>query len=460
MAFFTRQQRKKSQKALLYVVIALVIISFLLTMVLPLWSRPGGLVYVIPVNDEINPGIARFIARGYQQAIQNKANWVILELNTPGGRIDSALKIRDIILESPVPTVVYVTPHRALSAGALITLAGKKVAMTPGTTIGAAEPIILTAGGYQRADEKIISAWTAEMVETARTNGRNPQIAAAMADPNVEIPGLVEKGKLLTLGAEQAQSLGIADWLVSDRVTLLRQLEASEFETVTLQPSVAETLAGWVTGPVVGPLLLTVGLAGLVLEFFTLGWGVAGTIGLLSLGLYFGGHLLAGLAGWESVILFIGGVILLLLEILVIPGVGITGLAGVVAIVASIFLAAGSATEALFSLGVALVGTLVVLIVGWCVMKKRNLWSRLILGTRQENAAGYVAPRRELSQYLGKTGVTLSILRPAGVAEIEGVRLDVVTEGGFIPPKTSVRVVQVEGTRVVVRPVEGDQVSR
>ncbi len=448
-------RNRKAFKMIWIVVTVLIIISFMFTILMPLWAAENEpVVYVVKVENTIEPGLVKFLERAYAEAEKERAKWVILEIDTLGGRIDSAMEIRDQIMASRIPTAAHVT-HRAISAGALITLACPKVIMDPASIIGAAEPRLLSLSGEaQPADEKTVSAWREEMAATARVHGRNPQIAAAMVDADIEIPGVIEKGKLLTLGATQAKELGIADSIGSSSADVLQFLGVAGAQVVNFEISGAEKVARWVNQPYVGTILLTIGLAGLVLELFTLGWGIAGTVGIISLALFFGSSMVAGLAGWETIILFTIGLILLLVEILVIPGFGFAGIGGLAAMGISVFMASENPQQALLSMAVALMGTLVLVIIGMKLMGTRNLWSRLILQTRQEKQTGYQAPSQQLENYLGQEGRALTQLRPAGAMEIDGKRIDVVTEGDFIPRGSRVQVIKVEGTRVVVRPVE------
>lgn len=402
-------------------------------------------VYIIPIQDSIDPGLAKFVERSYQEAEQAQATMVILEVDTPGGRIDSALSIRDIIRDSSIPTTALVKGG-AISAGAFITIASPKIAMVPGSTIGDAEPRV----GGQRADEKFLSYWTQEMAATAEKNGRNPELARAMADRDLEIPGVVEKGKILTLTYTQAQKYGYTDYIVADRGELLTQLGLIEAKIVETTPSAAEKLTRIVTNPYVAPILLTIGIAGILIEFFTFGWGIAGSLGILSLVLYFGGHLMAGFTGWEVLLLFLLGVILLVVEAFI-PGFGIPGISGIISIFASIVLAAPSWEEGLTSLVLALIGTFVLVLIAFKFLTRRQFWSRLTLGTRYNKEDGYIPQSEDLSKYLGHKGRAYTTLRPAGSVILDdGTRLDVVTRGDFIQRGERIEVLGVEGIRVIV----------
>ncbi len=427
------------------------IVYWLITCIL-LTLLPGSLlagsakaVYVIPIRDTIDLGLAKFVARSYAEAEKLKADMVLLEIDTPGGRVDAALQIRDTIRQSTIPTTALVKGG-AISAGALITLASKTIAMQPGATIGDAEPRY----GSQRADEKFVSYWAKEMAATAEVNGRDPQIAVAMADRDASIPGMVEKGKLLTLTYQEAAKVGYSDYTVKDRNELLAILGLGEARIIEAQASASEKLTRLVTNPYVAPLLLTIGIAGIIIEFLTVGWGIAGVIGLVSLALYFGGHLLAGFTGWEAVLLFLLGLILLVVEALV-PGFGIFGIGGILSIIASIVLAAPSWEVGVISLVLSLVGTIVLVLLSFKVLTKRKFWNRLVLPLKYNKEEGYISQNQDLTKYVGRRGMAYTILRPAGTVELDdGTRLDVVTEGDFIPRGSKVVVDRVEGIRIIV----------
>ncbi len=408
-----------------------------------------GVVYVLPVKNTIDGGLARFLERAYREADAVGAKRVILEIDTPGGLIKAATDIRDTINNATTPTTAFVHGG-AISAGALIALISHDLVMTPGSTIGAAEPRF----GTQKADEKIVSYWSRQLSAAAEARGRDPVVAAAMADADLEIPGLVAAGKLLTLTSQQALEHNIADQQLQTREQVLAYHGLQDARLVELTPSTAETVARWVTNPYVSPILLTIGFAGLLMELFTVGFGVPGTIGVMALAVYFAGHMVAGLTGWEALLLFLLGLLLLVVEAFVLPGFGLAGFGGVLAMVISIVLAAPSTEQAVISLVIALLGTIVLVAISIKLLPTRRVWRRLVLNAKQQKDQGYTAPVPSLAAYLGETGVTITPLRPAGAVEMaNGERLDVVTDGSYVLPGIQVRVVKVEGTRVVVRPV-------
>jgi membrane-bound serine protease (ClpP class) len=217
-------------------------------------------------------------------------------------------------------------------------------------------------------------------------------------------------------------------------------------------------VAGFVTQPVMSSLLLTLGFAGLVLEILTPGFGVPGTIGTISLVLFFGGRLVTGLAGWEVAMLFVAGFILLLMEVFVIPGFGVAGVLGVGGIFGSIVLSYATTEAGLTSLAVALLVTVLIVVVGWKYFRRSSAWQRLVLSTVIDETSKPKAAF--LVQGLqGKEGKALTPLRPAGIVDIDGNRVDAVTEGGFVPKDSLVKVVDTTGNRVLVKAIVPDETN-
>lgn len=405
-------------------------------------AGPPQRVLVIPVRGNIEPGLARFVRRGFEQARRDRAA-VLLEISTFGGRVDGATEIRDAInaaVAAGVPVAAWV-PDRAISAGALIAIAAPSLYMAPDATLGAAEP--------RPADEKTISYVRAEFEAAARSRGRDPQVAAAMVDKEVAIPGLVDRGHILTLTGERAQAIAFIEGLAEGRQAALDAAGWGDLPVAELAPTAAERVARFVTDPVVAPILLSIGMAGLVAEFYVPGFGFPGIVGLLSLALFFGGHLLAGIAGWEVLLLFLVGAVLLGVE-LAVPGFGAFGVAGLLAMGAALVLVTGDVVRGLQSLLIGFGVTAVVLVILGRVAGRRGLWRRLALPTRLGGAEGFRATAEDPG-LVGRPGRALTPLRPAGVAAVAGRRVDVVTEGEYLPAGTPVEVIRVEGRRVVVR---------
>lgn len=403
-------------------------------------------VYVIKLEGEVEAGLYHFLQRAFTEAAENGASAMIMELNTPGGLVNSAKDIRDLIYDSQVPVYAYVR-HSALSAGAFLALSCRQLYMAPGSTIGAAE--IQNLSG-ETVDEKIFSAWEAEMRTVAQNQGKDPQVAAAMVRKEIAIEGLDSDKQLLTLTTAEAEEIGFTDGVFATRAELLSELGLAGAAVHTVNVSPAERLARFVAKPIGATLLLTIGLAAMVIEIFMAGFGAAGIVSILAFALYFGGSMIAGFAGKEVIILFIAGIILLLIEA-VIPNFGVVGISGIVAMIAAIILSASSAEQGVYIFLSALLLTAAVVAVAFRYLKRSKVWSQIVLQYAETRERGYVGPT-DYSHLVGKPGKTITPLRPAGTAEIDGQRIDVVSEGSFIANSQAVKVVKVEGSRVIVRP--------
>jgi membrane-bound serine protease (ClpP class) len=420
-------------------------------------ETPHGVVYRVPVTGVIELGLAPFVARSIREAEAQGARFVVLEIETPGGRVDAAERIVDAIKDAGLPVYAFIN-RRAFSAGALIALATTEIYMRPGSVIGAATPV---GGDGQVAPEKIVSAMRSEMRTLAEAHGRDPLIAEAMVDPDIEVPGVVEAGKLLTLTTEEAAALGYAR-VVEDWDALLAELGATEAMVQQTEVNWAERIVRFLTHPMVAPMLLSLGFLGLLIEIKTPSFGIAGGAGITSLALFFGGHYILGLAGLEEFLLLVAGVVLLGAEIFVIPGFGIVGALGILAILASIYLTLltpiATSADYIQAAGVLALSLIVVVVVAWAMLRhlpasRRFATSGLMLGESMTRATGYLsqAPRPEL---VGATGITVTDLRPAGTMRIGDERIDVVSDASWISAGTAVKVVRSDGYRLVVRPLE------
>lgn len=245
-------------------------------------ARPGP-VYRVPVQGTIELGLAPFVERSIQEAEQNGASVLILELETPGGRVDAAERIANAIGDAQLPVYAFINRH-AYSAGALIALATEQVYMRPGSVMGAATPVV---GSGEKAPEKIVSAMRSQMRALAESRGLDPAVAEAMVDEDIEIAGVVESGKLLTLTTSEAVGLGYAKE-VDDWDGLMAELGYRGVQVLELQVNWAERIVRFLSNPLVAPFLLSLGFLGLIAEIKSPGLGLAGFAGLLSLSLFFG----------------------------------------------------------------------------------------------------------------------------------------------------------------------------
>lgn len=405
-------------------------------------SAAGEPVIVVNVKGEIDAGQAALIHRALLEAERQNAQAVLMEIDTFGGLVDAAVNIRDMISDSKLKTICFVK-NRAWSAGALIAISHKHIAIVPGGSIGAAEPIPAT--------EKTIAALKAEFSATAGKLGRNPRVAEAMVDKSLGLPGYAEPGQILALTDSQAVATGYADLTAADRAAVLSHFGLGGLPVVEYRQEWPEKLTGFLANPTIKSLLLSILFLAVMTEIKTAGMGVAALIGLIAAALFFGSQWLSGVAGMLEILLFIGGVALLIVELYT-PGAGIFGIAGLASIVASIFFTLGGGLAALNILATSLVAAIVIFLIILRWLPSSKLWSRLVLKDSEHTVNGYVSSQ-DYTEFLNKTGVVTSLLRPAGVIEVEGQLLNVVSEGQFIEPGVIVKVVSVTGNRIVVRQV-------
>ncbi len=440
--------------------------------------------YLVSISNTIDLGLAPFLARVLDQAADDNAGAVILEIDTPGGRLDAVLQMRDAILDSPVRTIAYVN-REAFSAGALVALAADELYMAPGAVIGAATPVV---GEGVPADAKTISAVRSVFRSTAELRERDPVIAEAMVDPTIAIDGLVSDTQLLALTTHQAQQLAYIDGVVRNRAGLLDTTGLAAARIVEPQVSLAETVVRFLTNPLIASLLVSIGFLLILADLFTAGFGALGSLGLLLFGLFFWGHFLVGLAGWEGVALVALGLALIALEVFVIPGFGIAGVTGGIALLSGLFISLIGGeivtTADLQRAGFTVLGMLLLMLGGGILLlrflpraarlhglilqsqvgvldaappplaSRRGNW---LEGDRLEpQSATYAHPQEapESRSFKGTTGVALSDLRPSGLAHIDGERVDVVTRGDYIRAGEPIEVIADEGYRRVVRRVE------
>ncbi len=434
-----------------------------------------GDVVVVPLRGEVSPSLLMFLRRVEKAAEGSGASAMIFEMDTYGGQLDAAADIVNALSHITIPTYTFINSN-AGSAGAIIALATQHIYMAPVSAIGAAAPILPTGEDLPpTAREKTISYWSALIRSSAARNGHNPDIGEAFMNKDKEVKigdRLIHpKGTLLTLNAQEAIERingkplladGIADSIVD-----LTQKAGLKGEIVSLNPSGFEHLAFWITA--LAPLLLLGGIIGAYLEFKIPGASLPGIISAICFALFFLGHYLAGLAGWEVVALFTVGMVLVLVEILFFAHSTIVfGVVGVFLMLASLlwamidrypgetFFPKGRMLAVpLLNLFIAIVAAVLVIAILARFLPRTSLYRRFALMTsnpRGPSLAG--APHKfatALSLTSGTQGTAITILRPSGKARFADHVVDVVTEGEFIAPQTPITVIETDGMRVVVK---------
>lgn len=411
----------------------------------------GQLVYVIPIEKEVERGLEAFLVRTTTEAIEEGAQHIIFEINTPGGRVDSAEEIATLLQSLDVPTTSFIV-NQALSAGSYIALNTDTIYMSPHSKMGASG--VITQDGTA-ADKKAQSAWIKAMTAAAESKGRDPLYAEAMANEEIDLPEYgAPKGEFLTLNPREAVEIDYAQGIVQNRVELLYELGLSHATIEEVETTLAEEVARFITSPIVIPILLSIASLGLIVELYSPGFGVAGTMGLIALVLFFYGHIIAGLAGMEAIVLLILGIGLIIAEFFVTGG--ILGLLGVGSIIGSLFLSGYDIGHMSLSIAIAFVVAVVAAVVLFrSIGLEKGIFRRIVLKDRTSTELGYVSSVSRM-ELMGLEGITVTPLRPAGTALLDGERIDVVSEGGFIEENKRVKVVNIEGMRVVVREEDHD----
>lgn len=419
---------------------------------------PDGPVYVVPVEGMIDNGLATYMERALADAAEAEAAAVVFHVDTFGGLVDAADKIRKAILDAEMVTIAFIDKNAA-SAGALISYAADRIVMVPGASMGAATVVQGTGG--EAAPDKYQSYMRGLMRSTAEANGKNPDIAEAMVDENLDVPGVSPAGEVLTLSATEALELGVADAVIDNLDRLMEALEVTEDRIFNHNATRLEAVLRFFGSPVVQSILMLMMLGGLYFELQTPGVGFPGLMALIGAALFFGPHYMLGLVeSWEMVLFFLG-VGLLLVELFVFPGFGVAGLSGLVLVVFSLavslignvgldFPNVEQVGSAIWTLAITM-GILVALVLvaaRWLPQSDR--FNQLVLAPELGSAAGFTSAPTD-SALVGKVGKALTTLRPAGIAMIEDRRIDVMTAGEYIEAGTTIRVVGARGSRVEVR---------
>jgi len=415
-------------------------------------------VYVAFIEGDIDLGLAPYVSRVVSDAEDAGADAIVFKINTFGGRVDAATQIKDAIIGTDLLTIAFIN-NRAISAGALIAISCDKIVMVPGSSIGAATVVDQTG---EKQSEKYQSYMRSEMRSTAERNGRRTDIAQGMVDESFVIEGLVDSTQLITLTANESYKYEIADTLIESIDEVLKYFKLEGAETVVQRSNWAEDVVRFLNNPIISSILIMIGFFGLFAEIKSPGWGVPGTAGLLALTLFFGSSYILQLASIVEILMFLVGLGLILLEVFVIPGFGIAGIGGILLIIASLFLALIGAdpfldmravSMAIIQLTVALILSIILIIILAKFLPKTTIFKKFVLSVEEKSEEGFVSHTTS-EDMVGKMGKALTDLRPSGTAEIDGNRVDVVTDSEFIEKGSNLEVVEVEGIRVVVKEIK------
>ena len=430
-------------------------------------SAPSGKVYLVPIRENIMPPLVYVVRRGVKEAMEAKAEALILDMKTDGGRVDVSEEIIQIISKFPGLTVTYVN-DRAFSAGAFIAVGTQKIYMAPQSVIGAAAPIRMVPGGGgadklpDTMDAKMTSAIRALVRTQAEKNGHNVEVVEAMIDKTKELKldgeVLNKEGNILTLTDRQAaKEYGnpakplLSSGTVESLGALLATLGYADAQRVEIKPTGAETVGIWIN--TIGPLLLIIGMVGLYIEFKTPGFGLPGIIGIVAFALYFFGGYTAGMSGAVWAAVFVVGLILVLLELFVFQGSMIAGVGGVVLMLVAIVMGMVDMYPGtprlptmpqlqlpLRDLGIALVGTVFIGLILARFLPKTSLFQKLVSQTAS-GVSSVAAQEAQQDARIGQIGVAISQLYPGGKAQFGDQILDVLTQGEIVEKGRPVKII-------------------
>ena len=433
------------------------------------------LVYVIPITEAINQPNLFVLRRGLKEAIRKKADMVILDMDTPGGRLDICLEMMEMLDYFEGATATYINPD-AISAGAFIASACDKIYFSPKGKMGAAAVIQGTGEDVpDTARMKIESYLLANIRALSEGYRYRTEVVRAMFDSEYELKIDEEiikpKGELLTLTAKQAvQEYGdpavplLGDGIAASVEALLTQeFGVDGYRLERYEMTYSEEWAKWLAN--ITPILLGAGMLLLFIEFKTPGFGVFGIGGIALLGLFFISQNIAGLAGNEPILFFALGLICLCVEIFVLPGLFIFGLLGLILILGSLLFAMadfwpGQGLPISFelfqlplfnlfiALGIAIVGALV-----FARLFKGSFIERSIVlsSALQSNSNKEVAEDEEQEELIGKQGRSITRLNPSGFIEIEGKQYEAHAEINYIEKGKSVLVCSMDNFKINVK---------
>ena len=418
-----------------------------------------GPVVRLTLDGMVDNGMASLVRRAVSEAERADASALVVRVNTYGGLLDAGDEIRTTLLDADVPVVAVVDPNAA-SAGALITYAADTIVMVPGASMGAATAVDQNG---EKAPEKIQSYTRGLMRATAEANGRDPRIAEAMVDASLGVPGVAAPGQLVTLSAQEALRIGVADAVLPSVDAAVAAVGLADRPQVQFGAGALEKTLRLLGSPAVAAVLLMMMIGGIYVEMHAPGLSVAGLVAVVGAALFFAPHYMLGLVESWEIALFLVGIVLLALEIFVIPGFGVFGISGIAMVLAALVAALvpnvgfefptdGAIAQATATLAAALV---LVVLLGvslsrWLPQSSR--FNRLALVGDLSAAMGYTAADTDHS-LVGQRGTAVTPLRPAGTAAFGDRRVDVVSQGPFVTAGSEVEVVASRGARVEVREV-------
>lgn len=443
-------------------------------------NQAKPLFFSIDLKKDVGSTTWLYIQKGFKEASELNASTIIIEMNTYGGEVVYADSIRTKILNSDIPTYVFID-NNAASAGALISIACDKIYMSNSATIGAASVVDQTG---QKMPDKYQSYMRATMRATAQAHGkdtvirgndttyvwkRDPLIAEAMVDERTFIPHVTDSGKILTFTTEEALKHGYCDGTAENIHEIIeKNVGSKEYELVKFTPGTLDNIKGFLMSPIFQSILIMLIIGGIYFEIQTPGIGFALVVAIVAALLYFAPLYIDGLASNWEILIFIIGVILIGIEIFVVPGFGFIGISGIVLVVAGLTLSLINNINFNFepvetgSMGMALITVIGGLILGFGAVLylsnkigSRGLFKKLALTAKLDSKEGYMGVPMETEKLVGSEGVAHTVLRPSGKVLIDKKVYDAVTaDGSFVEKGTKITVIRYETGQVYVETID------
>jgi membrane-bound serine protease (ClpP class) len=419
-------------------------------------------VYKFDLRDEIGPPSWRQTQAAFKQAQEIDADYIIIHMNTFGGAVDAADRIRTRILESTVPVMVFID-NNAASAGALISIACDSIYMAPGANIGAAT--VVDQQGTP-LPEKYQSYMRSMLRSTAESSGRDPRIAEAMNDPRIYIEGVNDSGRVVTFTPTEAMKHNYCEGMANNVKEVMEAAGIDNYELVEYTPTVIEKVTDFLLNPFISGILIMLIIGGIYFEMQAPGIGFALFVAITAAVLYFAPLYLEGLAANWEIALFVVGVILIGVEIFAIPGFGFIGITGIVLTVLGLTLSlvdhipsdspvnlpnGSQFVKALFTVVVSMVVALTVSIYFGGKLIDSRLFGKIVLSTTQQSSEGYISTDTSIGSLVGAKGKAFTMLRPSGKIEIDGDVYDASALMGYIEKGEDVVVVKFESSQLFVK---------
>ncbi|HRJ31675.1 MAG TPA: NfeD family protein [Cyclobacteriaceae bacterium] len=418
-------------------------------------------VMVMEIKSEIDPRTNRYVELALNNARKIEADIVIIEMDTYGGVLTDAKEIVDKIMQYKKPVWVFINSDAA-SAGALISIACDSIYMSPGASIGAATVV---TGTGEKAPDKYQSYMRSIMRSTAEEKGRNPRIAEGMVDESIAIDSITVEGQIITFSTSEAIKNGFCEAKVESIEEILKRNKIKNYDLVKFELQASDRVIAFFLNPFISGILILIIIGGIYFELQTPGVGFPIFAAGVALILYLVPYYLNGLAeNWEIIALF-AGLALIGVEIFVLPGFGIAGIAGISLTVISLiliminndafdfkFVPANDLLYAVAATFGGMLGGIILLFAGGARFSNSKFFKRIALTDTQEREQGFTVSASAIS-LKGRQGTAHTVLRPGGKVMIDGQLYDAFTRGEFLEKGDTIEVLDDETTSLRVKKV-------